>query len=218
MADPIVCDCGGSTRIRQILPTGVGDLPDLLDVHDFPGSEHDPDKKVILAQLQAQFPGERIMGSQQKVPPGATPFTKLTIMFQDATGTPFTIRVGGLPKSLVIASSLGQNVRVDFFRDFTELIITIFSTVADPLVEAKQLRNGAAFRKRPHHKAAGAIGQRRYIVVNAGPIETIFLDSKLIFDATDLTPDDSNRQPVGPVDGPLTPAPGLPLYVSVVVT
>jgi hypothetical protein len=227
VADPIVCDCGGSTRIKQILPSGVGDLPDLLNVHDFdPKTETDSDKQKILEDLQKQFPAKTIAGSQQKIESADAPFKKLTIMFQDANGTPFTITIPvKLPGSFVIASSLDQNVRMDLLS-LTDggaggLVITIFSTVTDPLVEVKQLRLDVALRQGVPHKRkrpSGAIrhSQRRYIVTNAGPIETITLNNSPnpIFDASN--PDAARV--VGPVGGPARPDPGLPLYVSVVVS
>jgi hypothetical protein len=184
MADPIVFDCGGSTRIKRILATAFGDMPKLLDVGDL---------STVLKGTGPLPPGAT--GSQELVKPGNAPFTNVTIMFQDSQGIPFTIPVGlpnPLPKSFVIASNLGQNVRVDFVPP--NLIITIFSTVSDPLVAAKQLRLDGT-----------KDGRRRYVVENAGPIKTITLNDTPppVFDATNL---------------PAGAAAGLPLYVSVVIT
>jgi hypothetical protein len=200
MADPIVFDCGGSTRVKRILAGGgFGDMPKLLDVHNLFG----PGDTAVQVP-----PGAT--GSQETINvPANDSFTKLTIMFQDAVGTPFTIPVAPFPASFVIASNLGQNVRADFRRDnqgrVITIIITIFSTRADPLVAAKQLRLDTS-RK----------GRRRYVVENAGPIETITLNDAAnpIFDATNP----GAGRPVGPVGGPAQPDPGLPLYVSVVVS
>jgi hypothetical protein len=203
MADPIVFDCGGSTRIKRILANGFGDMPSLLDVHDLSGGS---------------LPGTgplppRATGSQQSVRPSDGPFAKMTIMFQDAAGTPFTIPVPALPNSFLIMSNLGQNVRGDFVpvAGEIELIITLFSTVADPLVAAKQLRLDASRQSR-----------RRYIVDNAGPFKTITLNDTPppVYDATNVS---GSAPPIAPraegAAGRLAaPAPGLPLYVSVVIS
>lgn len=196
MPDPIVCDCGGSTRIKRILPPpDFGNLPKLLDVGP------------LSSPLTGTGPlPTGATGSQEEIKAPTDPFKSMTVMFQDAKGVPFTIPVA-FPKNFLIASNLGQNVRGDFVSDGAgnDLIITLFSTVADPLVVAKQLRLDTA-----------RAGRRRYVVENAGPIKTITLNDAgpPIFDA---------RNPraatvVGPAGGPAAPDPGLPLYVSVVVS
>lgn len=218
MADPIIIDCGGSTRIRRVLRTGFGDIPKLLDIDD------------LTDALGQPLPGQVLPGTGP-LPPLATgsqdivrhvptdPFRNLTIMFQDALGNPFTIPVAALPDSFVIESNLGQNVRGDFVQGAggpyePDLIITIFSTDTDPLVEAKQLRLDSAPNR----------GRRRYIVDNAGPIKTITLNDTPppVYDSSNVegppnpVPPTTNPAAVGA--GGAVPAAGLPLYVSVVVT
>lgn len=157
MADPIVFDCGGSTRLKRILAGGgFGNMPRLLDVHNLFQAGDTPVPVPAGAT-----------GSQETVTVSANdPFTNVTVMFQDAAGIPFTIPVAPFPTSFVIASNLGQNVRADFVSDnqgrMITIIITLFSTGADPLVAAKQLRLDTSRQ-----------GRRRYVVENAGPIKTI---------------------------------------------
>ena len=198
MANAIVVDCGGSTRIKRIMGAGGdGDMRGLLDVQDLPGVGR---------------------GSQAHVPAGAGgPFSSMTIMFQDAEYTPFTIPGLPLPRSFQITSHLGQNVRGDLDPGGTGITITIFGNDVDPLVEARQLRTDPP-------APAGNPGprRRRYIVANAGPIKTISLDGVTAYDATNAEGPPLARPTapgaVGPAGGPGAPAAGLPLYVSVVVT
>lgn len=204
MSDPIVVDCGGSTRIKRILAGGgYGDMPKLLDVQDLPPAL--PGTGPLPAGAA---------GSQQRV---NGPFANMSIVFQDAAGVPFTVSVNPLPNSFMIASNLGQNVRGDFVPRLgggVDLILTVFSAISDPLVEVKQHRVDTAPRK----------GRRRYVVSNAGPIKTVLVNDALppVFDATNAAgpPPIPPVAPgaVGPAGGPAAPAPGAPLYVSVVVS
>jgi len=205
MSDPIVIDCGGSTRIKRILGAGgFGDMPKLLDVHDL-----NPAVPSAIVAGTGPLPAGAT-GSQQQV---KGPFTTLNIMFQDSTGMPFVVPVNPFPASFVIASDLGQNVRADFSAvpGGADMILTIFSPTSDPLVEAKQLRVDSPPRK----------GRRRYVVSNAGPIETVVINDTppAIFDASNarLRPPVALKA-VGPAGGPPGPAAGPPLYVSVVVS
>jgi hypothetical protein len=208
MADPIVCDCGGSTRLKRI-DGGVGDMPGLLNVSVLdPCVEGlDPEKKQVLERLLSQYPNAT--GSQQTIPPGNTPFQNMTILFQDASGKPFTIPVQ-LPKScFLIESGSGQKVRGDFIQTSGDLVLTVFSTIrgVDPLVEAKQFRVNST----------NNAGQRRYIVVNAGPIQKISLDGVSAYDSTNTAAAPTTYPPAVGLNGAV-PGPGLPLYVSVLVS
>src|SRR5690348_14532165 len=129
MATPIVIDCGGSTRVKQILAAGgFGNMPTLLDVHDLNPAV-----------------GGAVLPGTGPLPPGAVgsqhhangPFASMTLVFQDAGGVPFFLSLAA-PNSFLITSNLGQVVRGDFFGG--DLILTLLSTVSDPLVEAKQHR------------------------------------------------------------------------------
>ena len=204
MANPIVIDCGGSTRVKQILAAGgFGNMPTLLDVHD----------------LNAAV-GGAVMPGTGPLPPGAVgsqhrangPFGNMSVVFQDANGIPFLVPVA-FPNSFVISSNLGQNVRGDFVPRLgggSDLILTIFSTVSDPLVEAKQHRTDNPPRK----------GRRRYVVSNAGPIKTVIVNDALpaVFDATNDAIPPVAPGAVGPGAAAPAPAAGAPLYVTVVAS
>ena len=195
MADPIVFDCGGSTRIKKIVAAGYGDMRSFLEVQD------------LAAPAGAT-------GSQH---PENGPYTSMAIVFQDSAGIPFSIPVAALPGNVVIASHANQNVRVDFtaVAGGASVMITVYSFVTDPLVEVKQERSDAP--------AGGVVrprkGKRRYIVTNAGAIKTISLNgAATIFDASDPTVAPTAIGAIGPAGGPGAPAVGTPLYVSVVLS
>jgi len=207
MSDPIVVDCGGSTRIKKILSNGgFGDMATLLDVGDLT-----PPPPLIAGT--GPLPANAT-GSQYKA---NGPFTNMNIVFQDAAGVPFTIPVAVL-NSFLIVSNGGQNVRGDFVGGAPDLVLTLYSTVSDPLVEAKQDRADHAKK-----------GRRRYIVSNAGPVKSVFLNvaalpppNPAVFDASN-TAGPPPAPPVavgaiGPNGGPAAPAAGPPLYVSVVIS
>jgi len=223
MADPIVFDCGGSTRIKRIELTGFGDMSDLLNVQDLTGTP-----------TSSTLPGTGWLppvatGSQETVKPGATAFTGLTIMFQDAAGIPFIIGTPGAPfvipvttltNGFLIVSNLGQNVRGDFVAVAganPNLIITVFSPTDDPIIAAKQQRIDQPPRRR----------RRRYVIDNAGPIKTITLNDHTpaavtVYDST-LCEGPPATVPlvspgvIGPTGGPVTAIKGLPLYVSAMI-
>jgi hypothetical protein len=204
MSDPIVVDCGGSTRIKRILSGGgFGDMRSLLDVAD----------------LTALIPGTGPLpagasGSQHLA---AGPFANMSIVFQDSAGVPFVVPVAPFPQSFLLVSNGGHNVRGDLLPRLGggfDLLLTVFSTISDPLVEAKQDRNDHA-----------RLGRRRYVVNNAGPIKTVYLNVPAlppvnpVFDTSNVTP---STPPVavgaiGPAGGAAVPADGSPLYVSVVL-
>jgi hypothetical protein len=212
MADPIVCDCGGSTRLKRI-DGGIGDMPGLLDVKVLAScvGGADREKCEVLERLLRQYP--KATGSQETIPSGGQPFVNMKILFQDANGTPFTIPVG-LPNScFLIESGSGQKVRGDFIPTSGNLVITVFSTIpgVDPLVEAKQ------FRVNSTNGHGNNTGQRRYIVVNAGPIQKISLDGVTVYDSTNITAAPRTNPTAVGLNGAVL-APGLPLYVSVLVS
>jgi hypothetical protein len=213
MADPIVFDCGGSTRIKKIELTGVGDMADLLDVRDLTGPG------AVVLPGTGWLP-DGATGSQETIKPGAIAFAGMIIMFQDAAGIPFTIPVAALPNGFLIASNLDQNVRGDFVPvsgGNPNLILTVFSPTDDPIVAAKQQRIDHPPRRR----------RRRYVIDNAGPIKTITLNDHtptavVAYDST-LSEGPPAAVPIvspgviGPAGGPVVPVAGLSLYVSVIV-
>jgi hypothetical protein len=207
MSDPIVVDCGGSTRIKWILAAGgFGDMPSLLDVADLTSP---------IAGTGFLPAGSK--GSQHRVD---GQFTNMSIVFQDSAGVPFVIPVA-LPPSFLLESNGGHNVRGDLVPDAGggfDLILTVFSTSCDPLVEAKQDRNDHAKK-----------GRRRYVVHNAGSIKTVYLNVPAfppvgppVFDASNVTGPPAAAPvalgAIGPAGGAIVPAAGSPLYVSVVLS
>src|SRR5262249_47639656 len=127
MANPIVFDCGGSTRIKRVLGGGgFGAMNSLLDVDFLTGPQAPPGSP---APGTGPLPVPCV-GSQQGV---NGPFIGLTLTFQDSAGIPFLIRVKPFPNNFLITSSLNQSVRGDLVAPGPDLIITIFSTATDPL-------------------------------------------------------------------------------------
>jgi hypothetical protein len=113
MAEPVVIDDGGSTRIKRVLPgNGVGEMDLLLNVKDLTPSPR--------------------RGSTDSV---NDTFSQVLIVCQDKTGKPFSLTVA-LSGDVDIASSLGQNVLAKM--NGGSLALTIFSDKSDPIVEAKQ--------------------------------------------------------------------------------
>jgi hypothetical protein len=117
MADPVIFDDGGSTRIKRVMPGGgIGAMDGLIDV-------------VTPAPAPAP-PGTS--GSHHTV---NQPFSDVMIVFQDATGNAFTIP--NQPFNTVeVRSSLNQTVLGDLVAA-NHLRITVFGP-NDPLVDAKQ--------------------------------------------------------------------------------
>ena len=135
-AAPVIIDDGGSTRIKQMSSNDNGRMDDLLDVGPLPAGSPAPNGA---------------QGSEHIVNGGA-PLTQIKVVFQDATGTPFTIPNRVFNNFLI--SSGSQSVRGDKMGNALKL--TIFSVVEAPDVEAKQRR-----------------GKRRYVVNNAPPIDQV---------------------------------------------
>jgi len=192
MANPIVIDCGGSTRLKRILAGGrLGEMNTLLDV------------SRLLAPMAGTSPlPAGSTGSQYR---SAGVYTTLNVMFQDAAGTPFSLSTP-IPANFVVTSNAGQSVMADVDAA-GNVILTVFSTVSDPLVEAKQ------------NRADGAnSGRRRYVVINAGGIKTVTTAAGAIFDATNSAIAPIARGAVGPAGGPAAPVAGAPLYVSLVLS
>jgi hypothetical protein len=113
MADPVIIDDGGSTRIKRVLPgNGVGEMDSLLNV-------------------KGLTPSPR-RGSIETV---KEPFTSVLIVCQDKTGSPFTLTFA-LSSDVEISSALQQNVLAKI--NGVNLDLTVFSDTSEPIVEAKQ--------------------------------------------------------------------------------
>jgi hypothetical protein len=112
MAEPVVIDDGGSTRIKRVLPgNGVGEMDSLLNI-----------KNITTTRR----------GSTHSV---NDPFTTVMIVCQDKTGNPFTLTVG-FTGDVEVASALEQNVLARV--NGGNLDLTVFSDRSEPIVEAKQ--------------------------------------------------------------------------------
>lgn len=208
MPDPIVFDCGGSTRVKKIVAGGYGDMKSFADVQDLTPATAMPGTGPLPVGA---------VGSQHSE---NGPYTSMAIVFQDAAAIPFSVPVGPLgpfPSNVVITSNANQNVRVDFIAvaGGASLVITLYSTVSDPLIEVKQERSDLPPGAPP---GAARKGKRRYIVANAGAIKTISLNgAPPVFDASNSAVAPIAAGAIGPVGGPAAPAVGVPLYVSVVL-
>ena len=111
MADAIIFDDGGSTRIKRILTgTAVGAMDSLLDVDDL---------------------GDGTRGSAHTINDS---FSKLLIVIQDKFGKPFQITDSSFA-TVEISSGLSQQITA--VKDAVSLTLTVFS-YSDPIVESKQ--------------------------------------------------------------------------------
>jgi hypothetical protein len=139
MADAVIIDDGGSTRIKRLM-SGIGEMDSLLDVDDLTtpansrGSTHDINKA----------------------------YTTAVIGCQDNTGAVTNVAINFVGP-IEINSQLDQSVLIS--KTNTKLTLTVFSTVSDPIVEAKQ------------HKK-----KRRYVVANSGPIQTVKVNGTKVYD------------------------------------
>ena len=112
MADAIIFDDGGSTRIKRILTgTAVGAMDSLLDVDDL---------------------GDGTRGSAHTINDS---FSKLLIVIQDKFGKPFQITDSSFA-TVEISSGLSQQITA--VKDAASLTLTVFSGTSDPIVESKQ--------------------------------------------------------------------------------
>ena len=145
MADAVIVDDGGSTRIKRLAGGGtIGALDNLLDVNNLPPSA------VIPAGARGSFDDIN------------KAYSTVTIACQNDVGKAFS--TAGAPFSTIeVTSQLNQRLVIS--KTGTKLTITVFSTVSDPIVEAKQQNK-----------------KRRYVVSNSGPIDTIRIDGTLVYD------------------------------------
>jgi hypothetical protein len=114
MADAVIIDDGGSTRIKRQLPgNGIGQMDSLLDVNDLAGGARGSTHDVVDS------------------------FTNVLIVCQDKTGKPFSLSMA-LAAGIIVEVSSALNQRVTAVSDGARLTLTILSNVSDPIVEAKQ--------------------------------------------------------------------------------
>jgi hypothetical protein len=112
MADAVIVDDGGSTRIKRVLTgSAVGAMDSLLDVDDR---------------------GNGTRGSDHTINDS---FSKLLIVIQDKFGKPFQINDSSFT-TVEISSGLAQEITAA--KNGTSLTLTVFSGTSDPIVESKQ--------------------------------------------------------------------------------
>jgi hypothetical protein len=112
MADAIIFDDGGSTRIKRVMSgTAVGAMDSLLDVDDL---------------------GAGKKGSGHTI---SDTYTKLLIVIQDKFGKPFQINDSSFT-TVEVSSGLAQEIVAD--TSSGSLQLTVFSGISDPIVESKQ--------------------------------------------------------------------------------
>jgi hypothetical protein len=113
MAEAIIFDDGGSTRIKRVMNgPAVGAMDSLLDVDDL---------------------GNGTRGSNHTV---NDTYSKLLIVIQDKFGKPFTISDSSFT-SVAISSGLAQEITAQK-NGGSGLTLTVFSAASDPIVESKQ--------------------------------------------------------------------------------
>src|SRR5262245_22221165 len=112
MADAVIVDDGGSTRIKRLM-NGIGEMDSLLDVDNLttPAGTRGSSKDINKS------------------------FTQALIACQGDDGVPLTNAIPTFA-TLEVASEMDQGVLIT--RTASKLTITVFSAAADPIVEAKQ--------------------------------------------------------------------------------
>lgn len=114
MAEAVIFDDGGSTRIKRVMTgTAVGAMDSLLDVDDR---------------------GDGTRGSAHTI---SDSYTKLRIVTQDKTGKAFEI-TDSVFATVVISSGLAQEIVAE--KTAASLTLSVFSGISDPIVESKQHR------------------------------------------------------------------------------
>ena len=112
MADAVVIDDGGSTRIKRVMRgNGVGEMDSLLNIKDINTTRRGSTHSVNDA------------------------FTTVMIVCQDKTGKPFA-QTMPLAGDVEISSALEQKVLATV--NGGDLDLTLFSDTSEPIVEAKQ--------------------------------------------------------------------------------
>ena|SRR5688572_10005934 len=113
MAEAIIVDDGGSTRIKRVMTgTAVGAMDSLLDVDDL---------------------GNGTRGSDHTINDS---YSNLLIVIQDKFGKPFQITDASFT-TVAISSGLNQEITAAK-NGSSSLTLTVFSGASDPIVESKQ--------------------------------------------------------------------------------
>jgi hypothetical protein len=118
--------------------------------------------------------------------PIGDPYTTVRIVWQDQDGNISNPLNRNFNQSVLISSDFGQKVLVERNGNGTKLKLTVYSPTTEPILESKQ------------HKQ-----KRRYIVMNAGPIQLVEVDGIVVYDTAQGTPD---------------PSAGDAIYTNVVLT
>ena len=142
MADPIIFDCGGSTRIKRITGAGgVGAMNGLLDVDD---AANPPQSQEIVKDA----------------------FTSIVISSLDrrGAGNPVVISPLANPTTFLIESDGGQSVQGDVTA--AACTITVFGNPIPPMVEAKE------FHKKRRYDVVNAGAIQRITVNGAVQFNT----------------------------------------------
>jgi hypothetical protein len=112
MAEAVIVDDGGSTRIKRVMAgSAVGAMDSLLDVDDF---------------------GNGTRGSDHTINDS---YSQLLIVIQDKFGKPFQINDSSFT-TVEISSGLAQDITA--VKNGSSLKLTVFSSSSDPIVESKQ--------------------------------------------------------------------------------
>jgi hypothetical protein len=113
MADAVIFDDGGSTRIKRVKNGVLGAMDSLLDVDDLGNGTRGADFKINDS------------------------FNHLLIVVQDTNGKPFEIQDSSFA-TVEISSALSQEISAVKNAAATSLTLTVFSSVSEPIVESKQ--------------------------------------------------------------------------------
>jgi hypothetical protein len=143
MADQVIIDDGGSTRIKQLVTVaGNGHMDSLLEVTD-PGGGASPHSDASA--------------------PGA--FTSITIVFLDPTGAA-TVATGA-------AIPVGPNHTFTIFSDNNQRVDGRIVAAAGPTPDNCALTVKGIAGTKPIVEAKHSGIQRRYVIANAGPINRV---------------------------------------------
>lgn len=143
MAEPVIVDDGGSTRIRQV-GKHLDDL--LIDLKEKAKKVGNPVSLHVL-------------------------FLRPDCILSEVGSVPLADK-----DEIEIASGNGQRVNITVNKGLHfDLDLEMIGTLEDPILEARQYSD-----RRPGRN----VQQRRYVIVNAGSIDTIKVKNGPVFDAS----------------------------------
>ena len=153
MADPVIFDDGGSTRIKQLrMTTATGKMDDLLEVKVIAGSAQSTDT-AIGAFSQLQIACIKADGTSSPPDLGGAPAPAGTFPIAMVVGDTFEVQSG----KHRVRGKLVNNAGMGLPHTAADCEITVKGTGGvDPIVEAR-------------HSGV----QRRYIISNAPLIDTV---------------------------------------------